>query len=141
VKKCLKQMRFSKLMKIWFIKSNVFFSGRLIELELQKALASALALTYVSYFEGFGIPIVEAFYAETPVITSNVTSMPEVAGDAALLVDPFSVDEIADALKKLATDEKLREQLINKGKVRRKKFNWQKTADKLWLAIEKTLNQ
>jgi glycosyltransferase involved in cell wall biosynthesis len=122
-------------------KSNVFFSGRLIELELQKALASALALTYVSYFEGFGIPIVEAFYAETPVITSNVTSMPEVAGDAALLVDPFSVDEIADALKKLATDEKLREQLINKGKVRRKKFNWQKTADKLWLAIEKTLNQ
>ncbi|NOR88439.1 MAG: glycosyltransferase, partial [Bacteroidales bacterium] len=96
-------------------KADVIFSGRLNGLELRKALASALGLAYVSYFEGFGIPIVEAFYTETPVITSNVTSMPEVAGDAALLVDPFSPEDIAKALSRIATDTKLRESLIKKG--------------------------
>jgi glycosyltransferase involved in cell wall biosynthesis len=118
---------------------DVIFSGRLGMEDLKKVVASALALTYVSYFEGFGIPIVEAFYAETPVITSNVTSMPEVAGDAALLVDPFSVDSIANALKKMAGDEKLRHDLIQKGKVQKQKFTWQKSADRLWNSIEKVM--
>jgi len=122
-------------------KADVNFSGRLNAIELHKALASALALTYVSYFEGFGIPIVEAFYTETPVITSNVTSMPEVAGDAALFVDPFSPEDIAKALSKISTDIELRTSLISKGKIRREKFNWQNTADNLWKAIQNTINQ
>lgn len=122
-------------------KADVNFSGRLNGIELHKALASALALTYVSYFEGFGIPIVEAFYTDTPVITSKVTSMPEVAGDAALFVDPFSPKDIAKALSKIATDNTLRLDLISKGKKRREKFNWQNTADNLWNAIQKTVNQ
>lgn len=122
-------------------KADVVFSGRLSNLELHKALASALALTYVSYFEGFGIPIVEAFYTGTPVITSNVTSMPEVAGNAAILVDPFSPDDIASALSKIATDEDLRKELIEKGNIRKQEFHWQKTADKLWDSILKTINQ
>lgn len=122
-------------------KADVVFSGRLNNLELHKALASALALTYVSYFEGFGIPIVEAFYTETPVITSNVTSMPEVAGDAALLVDPFSPEDIAAALKKIASDNDLRERLIKKGNIRKLEFHWQNTADNLWKSIIKTVNQ
>ena len=121
-------------------KADVNFSGRLNNLELHKALASALALTYVSYFEGFGIPIVEAFYTETPVITSNVTSMPEVAGDAALLVDPFSPEDIAQALSEISTNEKLRAQLIEKANVQKEKFHWQKTADNLWNSILKTIN-
>jgi glycosyltransferase involved in cell wall biosynthesis len=121
-------------------KSQVLFTGRLQDNELQNALASALALTYVSYFEGFGIPIVESFYAETPVITSNVTSMPEVAGDAAVLVDPFSIDDIAKALTQLSDNEELRNNLIAKGRERRKIFDWQITADLLWNAIEKTAN-
>jgi glycosyltransferase involved in cell wall biosynthesis len=122
-------------------KADVNFSGRLNGLELQKALASAIALAYVSYFEGFGIPIVEAFYTGTPVITSNITSMPEVAGDAALLVDPFSPEDIASALSKMATDKDLRENLIEKGNKRKLEFHWQKTADNLWSSILKTINK
>jgi len=120
-------------------KSDVLFSGRLNFDELQKVVASALALTYVSYFEGFGIPIVESFYSGTPVITSNVTSMPEVAGDAALLIDPFSVQSITEALVKISSDENLRKSLIEKGFERKKEFTWQKTADRLWTSIEKVL--
>ena len=118
-------------------KDDVIFPGRLVIEELQKVVASALALTYVSYFEGFGIPIVEAFYAETPVITSNVTSMPEIAGDAALLVDPFSIKSISSAMLKIASDEQLQKELIKKGRERKKLFSWQKSADKLWEAMEK----
>lgn len=120
-------------------KDEVIFSGRLELKELQLVVASALALTYVSYFEGFGIPIVEAFNAGTPVITSNVTSMPEVAGDAALLVDPFSVQSIIDAMIRISSDEELRKSLIAKGKIRSKNFSWQKSADRLWGSIEKVL--
>ena len=120
-------------------KDEVIFTGRLNVDKLHKVLASALALTYVSYFEGFGIPIVEAFRCDVPVITSNVTSMPEIAGDAALHVDPFSIDSIADALKKIDKNEELRNDLIEKGRQRRNDFTWQKSADNLWKSIEKTI--
>ncbi|MEZ5084569.1 MAG: glycosyltransferase family 1 protein [Bacteroidales bacterium] len=122
-------------------KDDVIFSGRLQMKELTQVVGSALALTYVSYFEGFGIPIVEAFNAETAVITANVTSMPEVAGDAALLIDPFSPGSIAEAMKKISSDENLRNQLILKGREQKKKFTWQKSADRLWASIEKALDQ
>jgi len=122
-------------------KQDVYFAGRQPAADLHRVIGSALALAYVSYFEGFGIPIVEAFYCETPVITSNVTSMPEVAGDAALLVDPFSVVSIADALRKIAESEDLRRNLVEKGRIRRQLFNWNNTADMLWLSIEKVLQK
>lgn len=118
-------------------KDQVCFSGRLSAAELHNALASALALTYVSYFEGFGIPIVEAFRCDVPVITSNVTSMPEIAGDAALLTDPFDIDDIANAMQKIYVDDKLRDSLIEKGRIRREKFTWQKSAERLWNTIIK----
>jgi glycosyltransferase involved in cell wall biosynthesis len=121
-------------------KNEVVFSGRLGFNELTKAVGAALALTYVSNFEGFGIPIMEAFYAETPVITSNVTSMPEVAGDAALLVDPFSVESITKGMQMVFSDENLRKSLIEKGNERKKLFTWQKSADRLWESIEKTVH-
>lgn len=120
-------------------RDEVIFTGRLPSEALHLVVASALALTYVSYFEGFGIPILEAFYCDTPVITSNVTSIPEVAGDAALMVDPFSIDAIATAMFKIATDEHTRLDLITKARVQREKFNWDKTADRLWQAIVKTI--
>lgn len=122
-------------------KDDVVFAGRLSTRELHHAVASALAMTYVSFFEGFGIPIVEAYYCGVPVITSNVTSMPEVAGDAALLVDPFSIDSICDAMMKIAWDKDLRMKLIKRGKMRGKEFTWQKSADKLWNSIMKTMDQ
>ena len=119
---------------------DVIFTGRLEMDELTRVLGSALALTYISYFEGFGIPIVEAFRCDTPVITSNVTSMPEVAGDAALQVDPFSPESIAEALYKASQYESLRNDLIVRGRRRKDLFSWQKTADRLWESIEKAVN-
>ena len=116
---------------------DVIFTGRLEVNELAAVLGSALTLTYVSYFEGFGIPIIEAFRCDVPVITSNVTSMPEVAGDAAMLVDPFQPASIAEALYKAYQFGSIREELIIRGRRRKNLFSWQQTADRLWESIEK----
>jgi len=125
------QMKFS---------SDVIFTGRLAPQELKNVLGSAFALTFVPYFEGFGIPILEAMHSEIPVITSNITSMPEVAGDAALYIDPFSVESIKNGMVTLYNDKKLRISLVEKAKIQREKFSWELTADKLWRSIEKCLN-
>ena len=101
--------------------------------------ASALASVYVSYFEGFGIPILEAFRCDTPVITSNVTSMPEVADDAALLVDPFSEASIAEAMTEML-DETRRQELIEKGRERANDFSWDKAADDIWNCLMKVVD-
>ncbi len=121
-------------------KKDVIFLGRQETAVLHHLIASAEALTYVSYHEGFGIPILEAFASETAVITSNITSMPEVAGDAALYVNPFSPESIADAMESIYREKGLKEQLIKKGNERVKHFSWQKTADLVWQSIEKSLN-
>ncbi|MFZ4462616.1 MAG: glycosyltransferase family 4 protein [Bacteroidales bacterium] len=120
--------------------SDVIFSGRLNLEDLHLVTASALASTYVSYFEGFGIPIIESFRCGVPVITSNVTSMPEVAGDAAMLIDPFDEASIADALLKIADDGNLRKELIDRGFERSKYFSWDHTAKQLWESMMKTIN-
>ncbi|MEI6747942.1 MAG: glycosyltransferase family 1 protein [Bacteroidota bacterium] len=120
-------------------RDDVIFTGRLSSADLRKVMASAFALTYVSYFEGFGIPLVEAFNCDIPVITSNITSMPEVAGDAALLVDPYDYLSISAAMLSLANDTTFRNQLIEKGRIRSKEFSWQKTADKLWETCERVM--
>lgn len=119
-------------------KDDVIFAGRLSAEDLQFVTASALASVYVSYFEGFGIPIVEAFKCDTPVITSNVTSMPEVANDAALLVDPFNEESIADAMEKIL-DEEVRKDLIEKGRIRRQDFSWDKAAETWWKVCSEEL--
>jgi len=120
---------------------EVVFTGRLNPETLKNVIGSAIALTYVSYFEGFGIPIVEAFRMGTPVITSSVTSMPEIAGDAALLVNPFNAPQIADAMHDIISNNKLRESLIEKGKVRSQLFSWGKTAENLWKSVEKLIQE
>ena len=119
-------------------KDEVIFTGRLSQNDLKDVVASALAMTYVPYFEGFGIPILEAMHCDVPVITSNVTSMPEVAADAALLIDPFSIDAISEAMSHIYNDTQLRSSLIEKGRIRRQEFSWAKTANALWESIEKT---
>ncbi len=121
-------------------KDDVIFTGRVSSRDLADIMASALALTYVSYFEGFGIPILEAFSSNTAVITSNITSMPEVAKDAALLVDPFDPNDIADAMQRVVYDESFRASLCEKGLRRSKDFSWQQTSEKLWQSIEKVMN-
>ncbi len=119
-------------------RQDVIFVGWAPATELAKMLAAAIALTYVSFFEGFGIPILEAFHAETAVISGNNTSIPEVAGDAALLADPYNVGEIASCMTRLAIDENLRNTLIAKGATRKDLFSWQRTADLLWDSMMKT---
>lgn len=119
--------------------SDIIFTGRLKPDALSMVVGSAIALVYTSFFEGFGIPIIEAFNAEVPVITSNVTSMPEIAGDAALLVDPESVDQIAAAMHKISTDNELCTSLVEKGKKQTLNFTWDKTAENVWTSIKKTI--
>lgn len=121
-------------------KSDVIFTGRLEPDDLSKVVGSSVALVYTSFFEGFGIPIIEAFNAEVPVITSNVTSMPEIAADAALLVNPENAEEIAAAMYNISNDSDLAVSLVEKGKVRKKDFTWEKTAENMWTSIEKTIN-
>ncbi len=120
-------------------KDEVIFTGRLSEEDLVNVVATAQALVYVSYFEGFGIPVIEAMRCNVPVITSNTSALPEIAGDAALPVNPFSVDEISAAMKRLTSDEALRKQLIGKGQEQSKQFTWDATADKLWASVEQVI--
>ena len=122
-------------------KEDVVFLGRTEPEELIRLLGSAISLVYPSLYEGFGIPIIEAFQAEIPVITSNCTSMPEVAGDAAILIEPTDTDAMSNALTRVANDSNLRNQLISEGRSRRTLFSWDKTATLLWESMAKTYEQ
>lgn len=95
--------------------------------DLPILLRESRALVYPSLFEGFGLPIVEAFAAGTAVVTANTTSIPEVAADAALLVDPTSVDQLRDAMLAVAQDDALRADLVRRGGARAARFNWDAT--------------
>ncbi len=121
-------------------RNDIIFTGRLEIDVLRKITASAFALAYPSYFEGFGIPLLEAFFSDVPVITSKTSSMPEVAGNAALYVNPHSPESIYKAMTKLFLDGGLRNDLIEKGRIQKAKFSWDKTADKLWGSILKCMD-
>ena len=121
-------------------KDDVVFTGRLNNEELHQVLGGAMALTFVPFFEGFGIPVIEAMNAGIPVICSNTTSLPEVGGYAVLYVDPFSMSQIKDAMIKLFLEKELRESLITKGFAQKDKFSWDKTADLLWGSIQICMN-
>ena len=121
-------------------KNDIIFTGRVEQEQLVQLVGGALGLLLVSYFEGFGVPVIEAMSADVPVITSNTSSLPEIANDAALLVDPYSVGSIADAMMKISNDEQLRLALIKKGKIQRKYFSWDKTAAVIWNCFEKVMD-
>jgi glycosyltransferase involved in cell wall biosynthesis len=122
-------------------KSDIIYTGHQSIEVLSKIVASAKAMVFVSYFEGFGIPLVEAMKAHCPLLSGNLTSLPEVAGDAAVYCDPFDVTSIAKGLKKLDSDENLRNTLIEKGGEQAKKFSWDFTAAKIWDVIEQHLKK
>lgn len=100
--------------------------------ELPDVVAASFAVVYVSLFEGFGLPVAEAMQCSVPVITANVTSMPEVAGDAAICVDPANIDAIARAMSSLEYQQGLVKNLVIKGNERAKLFNWANASDTIY---------
>jgi glycosyltransferase involved in cell wall biosynthesis len=120
-------------------KEDVKWVGYMNVNELSKVIGGAYALVYASLFEGFGIPILEALQCNVPAIVSNTSSMPEVAGDAALLVDPTNVADIADKMEMIYKDERLRARLIAAAPTQVEKFNWQRSAERLWECMMKCI--
>lgn len=116
--------------KFGLLDSAVIFTGYVPDDELNVFYHSALGLLFPSLYEGFGFPIVEAMLAGLPVIAGNNSSQIEAAGDAALLVDPYNVEEIAKAIVSLRMNPSLRNELIRKGKIHCHKFTWRDTAQK-----------
>jgi glycosyltransferase involved in cell wall biosynthesis len=119
----------------------VVFTGYLSNEELAKITAAAFSLCYVSLFEGFGIPIVEAMKCAVPVICSNTSSMKEIAEGAALLVNPLSTEDISEAMAKLYDDPNLYSEMSKKGFEHQKKFSWENTANLLWKSCLKAIHQ
>lgn len=107
---------------------RIVFAGQIPEAQMPSFYRGAVALLFPSLYEGFGLPVIEAMACGTPVITSNTTSLPEVAGEAALLVNPESVEEIASAVSRLASDSSLQDDLRRKGYGQAAKFTWERTA-------------
>jgi glycosyltransferase involved in cell wall biosynthesis len=120
-------------------KQDVQFLGRQSESELAELIGAAYAMLYVSIFEGFGVPPIEAMACGVSVITSDNSSLPEVCGDAALLVSPTDVAAIANAITQLWDDKALCTLLINKGLVQAQKFSWDQSAALLWDSCMKTI--
>jgi len=110
---------------------KVIFTGFIPEESLPSYYKGATALIFPSFYEGFGLPIVEAQAVGKPVLTSNVTSMPEIAGDAALFVNPHDIPEIANGIDRLVNDESLQKKLIAKGLQNVQRFNWD-ASRKIW---------
>lgn len=104
-------------------------------------MASATSLILISKYEGFGVPLVEAMASKTPIICSNISSMPEVSGEAALHVHPEDIDGVVDAMNQMVVDLSLRDRLIEKGQTQVKKYNWDTAADIVWREVEVLLSQ
>lgn len=123
-KEIFKKVQESKLEK------DVIFTGFVNEEDLPALYSGALFSVFPSLYEGFGLPVLEAMGCGTPVITSKVSSLPEVVGDAAILVDPMNIEELAWRMEMLCESSDLREELGKKGLERSKLFSWEKTAQK-----------
>lgn len=119
-------------------KDDIIFLGYINQREKEILYASSSVFAYPSYYEGFGFPPLEAMTYGLPVICSNISSLPEVVGDAAVMINPFEIGEITDALEMVLNDESLRKLLIEKGLVRAQFFTWQKTAGE-YLEVFKNL--
>jgi glycosyltransferase involved in cell wall biosynthesis len=117
------------------VASSVHFTGPVPEARLPSLYRGAQALIFPSLYEGFGLPLVEAMACGTPIVTSNITAMPETAGDAALLVDPTSVEQITAGMQRIVSDTALRQRLREKGLARAAQFPWTNTVAMVHRAV------
>jgi glycosyltransferase involved in cell wall biosynthesis len=118
------------------LEDRVLLTGYVADDAKAALLSGALALVYPSLYEGFGLPVLEAMSCGTPVLTSNVSSLPEVAGHAALLVDPLDVDAIAEGMSRLIADEDLRHTLVEEGYQQIQRFSWAGAAREVLEVLE-----
>jgi len=122
------------------ITQNVIFIGHIPELDLAYYYSSALLLAYPSLYEGFGLPPVEAMACGCPVVTSDNSSLPEIMGDAGIMVNPYDTDSLAQAMREVLTDSKLRNDMVSKGLKQVKKFSWDRAAIETQEVYEKVGN-
>lgn len=111
--------------------NRVHFTGFVRDEDLPALYTESVCLAYPSLYEGIGLPVLEAMACGIPVVTSNISSMPEIAGEAALLIDPYNVDELTDALRHVLTDESLRADLVSRGFEQAAYFTWDRAAKQL----------
>lgn len=119
---------------------HVILTGFVVDEDLPALYSGAVCSAFISLYEGFGLPVLESMACETPVVASNISSIPEVAGTAAPLVNPYNIDEIVHVLAKMIDDTKFRKELTQKGLQQVKKFSWQDSAYQLTRLYESTLN-
>jgi glycosyltransferase involved in cell wall biosynthesis len=139
-----RQMTLRKVKELGLDGEVLFVDSHIADDQLSAYYSSARVLVYPSLYEGFGLPVIEAMACGCPVITSNVSSLPEIAGDAAFLVNPYDVRDICGAIARLLTDDRLRSEFVAKGKVRARIFSWEKTARKtmnLYRRVERSINR
>ena len=122
------------------LEDRVIFTGFVEDEEVQPIMAGAEVFVMPSYWEGFGIPVLEAMAAETPVVCSDQASLSEVAGEASLFVDPDEPKDIAEKINRVLTDDKLRKDLIQSGREQVKKFSWDKCSQKILKTIINEVN-
>jgi glycosyltransferase involved in cell wall biosynthesis len=121
-------------------RENIHFLGFVEDDILTALLASTDAFIFPSLYEGFGFPILEAMTNGAPVITSKVTSIPEIAGDAAMYIDPSDVNSIAEAIIKVCTNKNLQDDLRTNGRIQAKKYRWENTAERTLQIYEEAKN-
>ncbi len=135
------QKRLQRLLQEVRIEDRCRIVGFVPEPDVAPLLSGAVGLAYCSLYEGFGLPILDAFRCETPVLTSNVSSMPETAGEAAIYCDPGDPQSIAEGMKRLLGDEKLRKELVRRGIERVRQYSWERTARDMADVFEKCVRQ
>lgn len=123
------------------LQERILFTGHVDLTTLNQLMGSAYALVYIPYFEGFGIPLVEAMRCGIPIVAGNRTCLPEVVGDAAILVDPFNTNEVSEALVNLASNQELYIDLTRKSMHRSHLFSWNYTAETTWSVIEDVMKK
>lgn len=123
------------------IEDNIRLLGYIDENEKPALYSGSLAFMFPSLYEGFGLPVAEAMACGTPVLTSNSTSLAEIAGNSAVLCDPLSEDDIAEGMYRLATEQSLREKLSKEGPLRAKEFDWDSSAEALYELYKSVLSE